>query len=120
MVGKEAVLHAIHAQVELTAAGGRCNGVGAGLCFAFFIGRYRRDELAGKVMKVLNSLNAKLEVVTLGNFRDAVFAIETSRKKLTCQVGSLFTGKVRRYRADNDYSLAGDEDSKATAVKERA
>ena len=47
VIGEEAILHAVDAQLKLVAAGGRGDGVGARLLLAVLVRGHRGDELAG-------------------------------------------------------------------------
>src|ERR1700733_11191515 len=59
-------------------------------------------------MGILHALYGKNEVVTRGDFRDAVFALKTRRIKLTCQWVSRFAGWIEdRSRTCIDYRFSG-------------
>jgi hypothetical protein len=61
----------------MIAVGGRGDGVSARLLLAVGVLSHGRDELAGRKRKALNTLDDKVEVVTLGDLRDAFFTEKT-------------------------------------------
>ena len=73
MIGEEAALDAIDAELEAIAVGCRGDRVGAGLGLAIGVGRDCGDELAGRIGEVGDLGNFELEVVALGDFREAGF-----------------------------------------------
>ncbi len=88
VIGKEAFLDPVHAQLKAVAAGRRCYGVGAGLHLALRVLSHGGDKLAGSIGKALQLVDDKYEVVALCNFRDADFAFKTRGIKFTGQGSS--------------------------------
>jgi len=68
VVGKEAALDAVYAQVKAVAAGSRSDGVGPGLGLAAAIDGYGREKLAWRVVEILHLIELKLQVKALGGF----------------------------------------------------
>ena len=85
MIRKEPVLDTVHAKIEVVAAWRRRNRVGARLLFAILVGCDGRNKLARRKGKVLHAVDGKVEVVALGDFRDADFLLKTRGNCLTCQ-----------------------------------
>ena len=65
IVGEEATLDAVDAEVEAIAAGGGGDGVGPGLRFAPAIDCYGGEELAGGEVEILQLIEFKFEVIAL-------------------------------------------------------
>jgi len=55
VVGKEAILHPVHAEIKALAVLGRGQRISAGLLFAVGVLRYGGDELAGEKWKLSSS-----------------------------------------------------------------
>jgi hypothetical protein len=75
-VGEESVFDAIDAEVELVAAGGRGERVGAGLEFAAGIGADEGNKLAGSEIEGGEFRDIEGEVEGLSAFREQVFGDE--------------------------------------------
>ena len=85
VIGKESAFYPVDAQVEAILACGRGDGIGAGLLLPSAVGGDGGNELPGYVRKAFQLIDDEIEVVALGDFRDAFLAIETRRIKLTFQ-----------------------------------
>jgi hypothetical protein len=68
IVGKEALLDAVHAKLKFVAVGRRGQRVGAGLQLAVGVQRHTADKLARRKGKAFQLVEDKAEVVALGNF----------------------------------------------------
>ena len=94
VIGEEALLDAVDAEVEAVGGGGRGDGVGAGLLLAGGVRGDGGDELTGGEGKALEAVEDELEVVALGNFGDAFFAGETGGGEFASQGGFSLCRKV--------------------------
>ena len=74
VIGKEALLHPVDAQLKAVAAGSRAQWSRRASAACRSRPRHGRNELAGKVVEVIAPFDLKHEVIALGNFRDAFFA----------------------------------------------
>jgi len=94
VVGEEAFFNAVHAKVKSISVGGGRNGVGAGLHLALSVLGNRGDELARGIGETLEFIYDELEVITLGQFRDAVFFFKSSGVGFACQGISRWGKKI--------------------------
>jgi hypothetical protein len=96
VVGEEAALHPVDAQVKAVAVSRGSQRVGSGLLLAVRVLGHGGDELAGGKGKALQLVEDELEVVALGRLGNAFLPFKTCRVKLTRQGSShLFQYKIR-------------------------